>query len=739
MTYGYLEYGDYGYLRGKPGAPSAPSVTLRAPTYSENFNSYADGTRVIAGDAVTDTGFINANPGNLGWTSIRRVAIGDNTSRHNLLVWQGRLVKRTTGVNNTFGYFHTPNVPITGLPTVSAGLKAINSSTWTSMILRAAAEEDLFRVTIEGPNVTLKLDRVAATTPTNIVGLTRAATGRRLGGNNGAFANFNQTNDRVTCIMYNDGTNNKAILRRANGHTLGTATGYTFTDIAGNLFGVLPGSTQNSDGVDFIEAQPTGTVLTVTETFDVFKPCVLGAGGFTRGASYTFAGLYFNGAPAKIQWALFDPETDTVVKDWALVPSGDATIGSGAWSVNIIVPWGLNGRKAYCIGFRPVDGSNVADPLAAVISNREFAPTIGIAAIGQSNANFLADGCVSGSYTNFPGGYHYRKNDPPTLTGTKLDVSQYYENTNATAINGRMAGGLDILTTYFNGPVSFSSIAVPGSTADALGNGGANWSYITTHAANSGPFEYIYLSQGESDSVSVAVASNWSTLWLSYLDDYRALSGQPGGTVIPVFVNLSGRIGTDIPGGREVHRQQDLFLAAAAGDDVYLSNHYVGCTLIDSIHHTAVSGGIGYHEVGRRFALTMRNVLSGTGYNGVGPLFGTPTRSGAVITVPVSLNGATSLEARNGEDQSLTADPNVLRSWDVSVDDFASLLTINSAVLSGSNVVITLSADPGGPVKVRNHANGAAATENITSWVFGAYADGTYIGAKPIFTPLTSN
>jgi hypothetical protein len=717
----------------------APPVTLRTPTYSENFNSYADGTRVIAGDAVTDTGFINANPGNLGWTAIRRVAIGDNTSRHNLLVWQGRLVKRTTGVNNTFGYILTPNVPVTGLPTVSAGLKAINSSTWTSMVLRAAAEEDLFRVTIQGPNTILSLDRVAATTPTNLVGLTRGASARRMGGNGGAFKDFNQTNDRVTCIMYNDGTNNKAILRRASGHTLGTATGYTFTDIAGNLFGVLPGSTQNSDGVDFIEAQPTGTVLTVTETFDIWKSCILGLGGYTRGASYTFAGLYFNGAPAKIQWALFDPETDTVVKDWALVPSGDATIGSGAWSVNIIVPWGLNGRKAYCIGFRPVDGSNVADPLAAVISNREFAPTIGIVGIGQSNPDFLSTNSVTGSYTNFPGGYRYSKAAPPTTTGTKADVAKYYENTNATAINDRMAGGLDILTAYFNGPVSYSSIAVSGSTADGLAPGGSNWSYITAHAANSGPFEYIYLGQGESDSVSVAVASLWSGRWQSYIAGYRALSQQPGGTIIPVFLNLLGRVGIDAAAGREVHRQQDLFLAAMASDNVYLSQHYVGCLMVDGSHFVEQSGGVGDHEVGRRLGLSIRHYASGTGYNGVGPLFGTPTRSGAVITVPITLNGATSLEARNGENQSLTADPNVLKSWDVSVDDFATLLTINSAVLSGSNVVITLSADPGGPVKVRNHANGHAPTEDITSWVFGAYADGTYIGAKPIFTPLTSN
>lgn len=720
------------------GGGAAP-VTLRTPTYSENFNSYADGARLIAGDPNVDTGFINANPGDAGWTAIKRVADGGGNARFNQIVWQGRVVRRTTNSSEASNYLITPNVSVTGLPTVSAGLKAINSTTWTSMVLRASAEEDLFRVTIEGPNTIIKIDRVAATTPTNIIGLTRGASARRIGGGNGAFTNFNQTNDRVTCIMYNDGTNNKAILRRANGHTLGTATGYTFTDIAGGLFGFIARGTQNTDGADFIEAQPTGTVLTVTETFDLFKPCILGAGGYTRGASYTFAGLYFNGAPSKIQWALFDPETDTVVKDWALVPSGDATIGSGAWSVNIIVPWGLNGRKAYCIGFRPVDGSNVADPLAAVISNREFSPTIGIVGIGQSNPDFLASNSVTGSYTNFPGGYRYSKAAPPATTGTKADVAKYYENTNATAINDRMAGGLDILTAYFNGPVSYSSIAVSGSTADGLAPGGVNWSYITTHAANSGPFEYIYLGQGESDSVSVGVASLWSSRWISYIPGYRALSQQPGGTIIPVFLNLLGRVGTDIPAGREVHRQQDLFLAAMASDNVYLSQHYVGCLMVDGSHFVEQSGGIGDHEVGRRLGLSIRNYASGTGYNGVGPLFGTPVRSGATITIPITLNGATSLEARNGQDQSLTADPNVLKSWDVSSDDFATLLPINSAVLSGSNVVITLSAAPGVPVKVRNHANGAVATEDITSWVFGAYADGTYIGAKPIFTPLTSN
>ena len=96
----------------------------------------------------------------------------------------------------------------------------------------------------------------------------------------------------------------------------------------------------------------------------------------------------------------------------------------------------------------------------------------------------------------------------------------------------------------------------------------------------------------------------------------------------------------------------------------------------------------------------------------------------AVITMPVDLNGAASIAGTG------------LTNYQVSTDDFATFKTISSAAVSGSNIVLTLSADPGTPVKVRSFYG---MTYSSPTRAIGTYADATTIPVEPLYVAITSN
>ena len=96
----------------------------------------------------------------------------------------------------------------------------------------------------------------------------------------------------------------------------------------------------------------------------------------------------------------------------------------------------------------------------------------------------------------------------------------------------------------------------------------------------------------------------------------------------------------------------------------------------------------------------------------------------AVITLPVDLNGAASLAGTG------------LTNYQVSTDDFATTKTISSVAVSGSNIVLTLSADPGAPVKVRSFYG---MTYSSPVRAIGTYADATTIPVEPLYVAITSS
>ena len=743
-----------GFTRASSGGGVAP-ITLRAPTYSENFNSYADGTRLVAGDPNANYGLATGNPGNLGWSALTSTTTND--AKHNYIIYQGKLTARTANAAVGNRHLITPGIDVTSHIAVKYLPGAGTNSTVepASFLVHGQNEANALYLHIQKDNslgiTGFVIRQRIAGTVTDLVSRGTNSTVRRRSGNDAssAIARSATFDEEVRLITYNDGTNNRAVIRRGPGWTIGADAGYTYTDPGGDKFGFIDSSAQGGpNSIDNISVNTTETFLTVTETNIrefVAKKRASSSDPITSGsADINFTGLYYGTAPVKLQWALCDPETGVIVKDWALVPS--ATIGSGAWTANSLnIPCGLNGRKGYQIGFRPVNALNEADELQQVFTKAFFYVSMNIAAIGQSNAANLSESNTSGTTTLTPGRSCYIAPAPPTLTfGTMTNTADFYQQTASSTGSGYWTM-LDKISEYLNVPVSLEILAIPARDADDLDPlTGPDTAWFATHHAFAGnAFDMLVLSQGENAQASGG--DLWYNQWVNInIPNYLTMSGQPSGTTIPIFyfytgtVPPGGAVGTAPQIASTVAlrlAQDDLANATITGAEIVPAAHYVGVEMRPAEPHYVRVAGKGNNTNGRRVAQSILKWLGQSTYSGLGPYATSASRSGAVITIPVNLNGAASLSARNGNDETLTASTSALTSWEVSNDGFATTLTQTSAVLSGSNVVITLAADPGGPVEVMNYQR---RVHDISSWVSGEYADGTTILMKPVIAPLVT-
>jgi hypothetical protein len=199
-----------------------------------------------------------------------------------------------------------------------------------------------------------------------------------------------------------------------------------------------------------------------------------------------------------------------------------------------------------------------------------------------------------------------------------------------------------------------------------------------------------------------------------------------------MFFSQTGRLNDSVGAGQptieaatQAVRVQQAGVTSAIANS-YLAYHPIGVLFTDAIHFLR-DGKLGYWETNRRMGLSVSKQLTGTGISGFGPkAVGTASRSGAVITLPIDLNGAASIAGT------------ALTSWQVAATTdtgFATLLPISSVAVSGSNVVITLASAPSGPVRIRNYYG---ARPDDSAWVIGTYADASTIPMAPVCVPIVT-
>ena len=563
-----------------------------------------------------------------------------------------------------------------------------------------------------------------------------------------------------------------------------------------------------------------------------FYARILGLAGTPAGGRSITLPLTYSGTVIHLQWALFDRESEALVKPWTAC--NKETIAAGAATCAMMIPAGANGRNSFRIGIR---ASN--DTRTAVKTSRFTAVGIGIWGWGQSNmaltGNPITDATLSAAITgaaNRSGVFVYLPSSYDSAGhSSAVDSSQQlwknaasYGETASPTIN-RWVSALTRIASGANMPVGMIMTGVAGTAAANLQPGSDQYDrYFLTNIANAGGvFEAGIYMQGEAEGLSTAsmtVAAKkaqWKTPVTAIINDMRARMSQPSWAPLHVFLGITG---SDIQaqngvsatliedGNADAIRQAQIDLTSEI-PSVHIGSHYVdaqhneyspivfdttsgstsinvttapsftmsrtsgasvapaqiygagipwGTTLASSggsatggtgtytltAAATATATGVsgmaggylhglhysdnGYNRAHIRYAYSILNALGLLAYDGRGPYAGTPSRSGATITIPVALNGVTAL----------TANSNVtgFQVFLASDTTFTTPLTIASASVSGSSIVIVLASAPGAPVTVRSYHG---ANPDVTSWPSGTYLDGSVGGMMPIVFPITSN
>lgn len=464
-------------------------------------------------------------------------------------------------------------------------------------------------------------------------------------------------------------------------------------------------------------------------------------------------------------FSLSDPDTGKrlKIKDdevWMRAQSASST-GVDTYNVTFRIPCGLrnyedgttrSGTRPYLLTVAPENDTRGYDTHPSM-----FYIARGILEVGQSNANLAGIGTPAAIINDFPG-CSVTKVTFPSGTDVLMNSSTSWENSTTNGNDLPSAGIGRVLTTKGDLPVMIIGANIIARGADVLDPNAAtsDGAYIRlSMQQGGGMFEEILLNQGENEinSASVASALAWSSRWVTNIQNYLGYANQPESVDVRVFVQITAKypgIGTVATASLLRKAQHDVLAAFdAAGITAYHASHGIGYG-IDGSHHYMYGGLTGIFRQGWRVGLSLAYADGDVPFDGRGPLADTAniTRVGAVITIPVLLNGADSLTSLNGDGTDAAANSSLLTGWHVS-DSFNSstgVFTgdrtvgsgITSVVLSGSNIVITLASDPGGSVVVHNYSD---VTPDVSSRVFGVYSDvdlGAFnIGMWPIINPLT--
>ncbi len=436
------------------------------------------------------------------------------------------------------------------------------------------------------------------------------------------------------------------------------------------------------------------------------------------------SGIYGGGkTPSAGVYRVRSYASATVVQDWR--PLDGFAWGGGTWSGSASLPVG--GPYTLDAGYVDTDGA------AWTTTSADVSCGALVAYYGQSNS--------AGRITGVPGGYAgaataNRANAIPrgvwaTGAATSLTYPASYE------LAKRLSPLLGV-------PVGVGVAGVAGAGIVFLSPGGGWESSAGGFAAEAPAWgasvECVVWDQGEADADGAFAPSGYAETFLtSTLPGLRAVTKNPS---LPVLIDPIGRLAgatapnltigaTQNDAQREVLRQQ--YLLCVAGDPyVFFGASHLGLLHSDGYHYAAAA----YVDECRRDAWSVAKYAYGVAtHDGRGPVVTGASRSGAVVTLAVDLNGAVALTGPTtlATGTVATQPAGALYGYQVSADNFATLLTISSIAASGGTLVLTLSADPGAPVRVRSMYGWSF---DDTVLFYGTYSDTDPIPVWPVMTPL---
>jgi len=413
-------------------------------------------------------------------------------------------------------------------------------------------------------------------------------------------------------------------------------------------------------------------------------------------APVTVSGIY-EGTSTGMDYEVRKLTDDSVVQ--SRTAYSPRTTGSGSYTGTASVPRGVNRLHT--------DFTN--DDTAANYSNH-FSVGDCFASWGQSENAGLGNLNTIGNYSNNRFVNYFR-----------IFGSLWRQDNGTTGWVSCGAETTKVISDLTGLPYGIVDNGVAAESSTNLKPTGVHWPTFTSSLATATGNRIKGFSwyQGPGNMILESGANLWLPDTNDIIAEVRTITGN---ATLPIFI---GGTGYPIPGSAENDRAANIVRDAQQGlhnpaGNVYFAWHGLGVAIIGAPdYHPSVAGSI---EISRRRGLTIAKWLYGGAYDGRGPLTGTPTRSGATITIPIDLNGATSLSGT-----SLSGF--VVGTTAASLENATSPLTITSVNVSGSNIVIVLAADPGAPVWVASHRGRAWAE---TSLAIGTYADATTIPVCPM-------
>lgn len=428
------------------------------------------------------------------------------------------------------------------------------------------------------------------------------------------------------------------------------------------------------------------------------------------------------GTPTALQTRTISAVDHSVIADWAT--NASTVFGAGTFSVSVFEPIGdLATRARYITQVRPIEDINGG--------SNSNAHAVGPAFLFYGQSNSANRDAYSGAVTGASNAYVvYNTNTPKNTSANpwvRGNVTPAGLHMFPKIMSERLGVPVGVICCGLGSQPS-ASLVPSGSitfSSDWSPNPLNPWGILLATCTKVGALGYVRqltYTQGEAEADAFATP-NVSAYQANISDIETAFrSGVALSNSAPFAVAIIGSYeGT--PAGPQPNvnwplMRQTLFDLPTLGTNRHVSSSLMHIPHQDAFHYTPA----GYVEMNRRDAQTAAKLMGVSTYDGRGPIITSGTRSGAVITMAVDLNGAASIAG------------SAVTGFDVSADDFATLLTVSSVNVSGGNVVITLAADPSAAVKVRSYW-GYRPTQ--TSVITGSYADGTTIQAEPIYNPIT--
>lgn len=467
--------------------------------------------------------------------------------------------------------------------------------------------------------------------------------------------------------------------------------------VKGNLVGFGTNGNINAI-VDDIYVAGSAATLSINDPA-VFIPGSIPLGGRSAPVSGTYAGTV-----SDLDYRVVNAATGAVVKPWERVAS--PIIAGNVWSANVFVP-----MCSTAVNPKIKIQMRAANDTDATVLSTPTCVGLTVGSYGQSNSANRG----TGSATPHAVAHAYTWSSDASSVwrggGTTTDLRSQLWATKLAEITGIPCGVL------------------------VLGEGGASIQSLTT----------VYWVSAANDKAVSASAKGYVASWLwtqgeaeasgtdgvnvteyrGHFDNLLGLLGGISATPTPkvgicvIGKTTGGHVSGDSAGNLHWSKQRENLFNMTDKPNVYIATNLSDAAMIDVYHYTSDA----YVENGRRAALSMGKAMGYSTYDGRGPIITGATRSGAVITLPMNLNGATSVVGTG------------LTNYEVSANDFASVLDINSVAVSGSNIVITLAAAPDAPVKVRSFYGMTYGTPTLA---IGTYADGTTIPVEPIYSAIAA-